>query len=224
MRSWLLLLASAAELAYGQPPARVEIAYDLTRNGLPIAEIVERLEQAAGSYQLTETWKGRGIFTLLGSARRFSQGRVTARGLQPEEFFDERTGRETARAWFDWKAKTLTMQHRDGRRTEPLPPNAQDRLSFFFALSFLPGNGDSVKFTITDGRGLSHHEYRIVGRERVRVPAGEFEAVKVARHSGKKETVHFWLAAERWNLPVRLLLVDKDGAQFDQVATRISAP
>jgi len=224
MRSWLLLLASAAGLAYGQPPARVEIAYDLTRDGLPIAEIVERLEQAAGSYQLTETWKGRGVFALLGSARRFSQGSVTARGLQPEEFFDERTGRDTARAWFDWKAKTLTMQYKDGRRTEPLPPNAQDRLSFFFALSFLPGNGDSVKFTITDGRGLSRHEYRIVGRERVRVPAGEFEAVKVARHSSKKETAHFWLAAERWNLPVRLLLVDKDGAQFDQVATRISAP
>lgn len=224
MRSWLLLLASAAGLAHGQPPARVEIAYELTRNGSPLAEIVERLEQSAGSYQLTETWKGRGLFALLGSARRVSQGRVTARGLQPEEFFDERTGRDTARAWFDWKAKTLTLQYRDSRRTEPLPPNAQDRLSFFFALSFLPGKGDAVKYTITDGRGLSRHEYRVVGRERVTVPAGEFEAVKLARHSDKKETAHLWLAAERWNLPVRLLLVDKDGAEFDQVATRITLP
>jgi len=224
MRSWLLLLVSAAGLAHGQPPARVEIAYELTRNGSPMAEIVERLEQADGSYQLTETWKGRGLLALLGSARRFSQGSITAHGLQPKEFFDERTGRDTARAWFDWKAQTLTMQYKGPRHSEPLPPNAQDRLSVFFALSFLPANGDSVKFTITDGRGLSRHEYRIVGRERVRVPAGEFEAVKVAKYSNKKETVHLWLAAERWNLPVRLLLVDKDGAQFDQVATRITLP
>lgn len=224
MRSWLLLLASAAGLAHGQPPARVDIVYELTRNGSPMAEIVERLEQTAGSYQLTETWKGRGLFALLGSARRFSQGSVTARGLQPEEFFDERTGRETARAWFDWKAKTLTMQYQDGRRTVPLPPNAQDRLSFFFALSFLPGNADSITYMIADGKGLSRHEYRIIGRERVRVPAGEFDAVKVERRSGKKDTSHVWLAVERWNLPVRLLLVDKDGARFDQVATRITLP
>lgn len=224
MRNWLLLLASAAGLAYGQPPARVEIAYELTRNGSPMAEIVERLEQAAGRYQLTETWKGRGLFALLGSARRSSQGRITARGLQPEEFSDERTGRQTAHAWFDWKAKTLSMQYRDGRRTEPLPPNAQDRLSFFFALSFLPGNADSIKYTIADGKGLSRHEYQIIARERVRIPAGEFEAVKVERGSDKQDTAHIWLAAERWYLPVRLLLIDKDGSRYDQVATRISTP
>lgn len=224
MRSWLLLLVSLAGLAQGQPPARVEIAYELTRDGSLVAEIVERLEQADGGYQITETWKGRGLFALLGSARRVSQGRVTARGLQPTEFFDERSGRDTARAWFDWKAQTLTMQYKGPRRSEPLPPDAQDRLSFFFALSFLPGKADAVKFTIANGRGLSRHEYRVVGKERVTVPAGEFEAVKIARHSSKKEIAHLWLATERWNLPVRLLLVDKDGVQLDQVAIRIAGP
>ncbi len=224
MRSWLLLLASVAGLAHGQPPARVEIVYELTRNGSSVAQIVERLEQAEGSYQITETWKGHGLYALLGSARRFSQGSIGARGLQPKEFFDERSGRDTARAWFDWQAQTLTMQYKGSRRSEPLPPNAQDRLSFFFALSFLPGNGDSVQFTIANGRGLSRHEYRIVGKERVQVPAGAFEAIKVSRHSSKKENAHLWLAPERWNLPVRLLLVDEDGARFDQVATRITGP
>src|SRR5262245_29008231 len=136
MRNWLLLLVSAAGLAQAQPPARVEIAYELSRNGSPMAEVVEVLEQAAGRYQLTETWKGLGVYALMGNARRSSQGAIGADGLRPEEFFDERTGRDTARAWFDWKTKTLGLQHGGPRRSEPLPPNAQDRLSFFFALSF----------------------------------------------------------------------------------------
>lgn len=227
MRKWLLILGIAGGAAAGpclaELPARVEIAYELSHNGSPIAEVIDRLEHAAGAYQLTETWEGRGVFALLGKARRFSQGRFTAEGLRPEEFFDERTGRDTARAWFDWNAMTLTMQHTGARRSEPLPANAQDRLSFFLALSFLPGKGESIKYTVIDGKGLSRHEYRVLGRERVTTPAGDFEAVKVERWSAGKDTAHLWLALERWNLPVRLLLIDKDGVRLDQVATRITA-
>jgi uncharacterized protein DUF3108 len=224
MRSWLLLLVSAAGLAQAQAPARVEIVYEISRNGSPMAEVVELLEQSGGRYRLTETWKGLGLYALLGSARRSSQGTVVASGLRPEEFFDERTGRDTARAWFDWKTSTLSMQHGGPRRSEPLPPNAQDRLSFFFALSFLPGRAQSIRYTIADGKGMSRHEYVVAGRERVTVPAGEFDAVKVLRHTDRKNAAQIWLATERWHLPVRLYAEDRDGARYDQVATRITTP
>ena len=226
MRNLLLLLASAAALAHAEPPAKVEIAYQMTRNGSPMADIVERLEHAAGSYQLTETWKGRGLFALLGSARRSSQGSIAADGLRPREFFDERSGRDTARAWFDWTARTLTMQYKGERHSQPMPSNAQDRLSFLLALSFVPRNGEAISFTIADGKGLSRHEYRVIGRERLKIPAGEFDTLKVERNTGKdaRDTAHVWLAADRGNLPLRLLVVEKDGTRYDQVATRISAP
>jgi hypothetical protein len=32
---------------HAQPPARVEITYEMTRNGSPMAEIIERLEHAS---------------------------------------------------------------------------------------------------------------------------------------------------------------------------------
>ena len=72
MRHWLLLLASVAGLAQAQPPARVEIVYEISRNGTAIAEVTELLEQSAGRYKLTENWKGFGILALRGSARRTS--------------------------------------------------------------------------------------------------------------------------------------------------------
>ena len=40
------------------------------------------------------------------------------------EYRDERTGRRTARARFDWQAKTVTMQYQGEPRVVPLPPDA----------------------------------------------------------------------------------------------------
>src|SRR6185436_3069057 len=222
MRSSLCLLLSAVALTAGAEPAPIEISYEMTRNGSPMADIVERLERSGERYQLIETWKGRGLFALLGSARRSSQGVIGSGALKPREFFDERSGRDTARAWFDWKAQTLTMQYKGSKGTEPLPPNPQDRLSFFLALSLLPGNANTVSYSIADGKGLSRHTYTVVGRERVKVPAGEFDAVKVARNSDPNESAELWLSVPHKYIPVRLLVVEKNGDQFDQVATKIS--
>ena len=49
---------AAAPLA--APPRKVEIGYQVLVNGLPIAEITQRLEHDGRNYQLTENWKGKG--------------------------------------------------------------------------------------------------------------------------------------------------------------------
>jgi hypothetical protein len=162
------------------------------------------------------------MYALLGTARRVSQGSLADGALRPREFFDERSGRDTARAWFDWKAQTLTMQYQGNKASEPLPPNAQDRLSFLFALSLVPGKTESVSYSIADGKGLSRHTYKVIGRERLKTPVGEFNTVKVARQSDGRESAELWLAAERGYVPVRLLVVEKDGTRYEQMATRIS--
>jgi hypothetical protein len=222
MRNCCWLLISVAGIAAAEPPPRLELVLSMTRNGSAMAEVVERLEYSGGNYHLTETWKGRGIYALLGSARRVSLGSIAQGVLRPREFFDERSGRDTARAWFDWKAQTLTMQYKGNRASEPLPPNAQDRLSFLFALSLVPGTAESVSYTLADGKGLSRHVYKLVGRERIKVPAGEFDAIKAARQANDRESAELWLAVERNYIPVRLLVVEKDGTRYEQVATRIS--
>jgi hypothetical protein len=227
MRSCFFLLLSVAALgAYAEPPASLEVAYELRRNDSAIADVVERLEYAAGNYRLTETWKGRGLYSLLGSARRVSQGTLTDHQLRPREFFDERSGRDTARAWFDWKAMTLTMQYKGERKTEPLDANGQDRLSFLLALSLLPGKAQRGSYCIADGKGISRHSYQVQGSERVSTPAGEFNAVRIARvrEPNDKDSAELWLAAELGYVPVRLLDIEKDGTRYEQVATRISRP
>jgi hypothetical protein len=172
-----------------------------------------------------ETWKGRGLLALGGEMRRSSRGHVGADGPRPLEFADERTGRRTARASFDWVSNTLTMQHKGDPQTLPLPPNAQDRLSFLLALAFAPPGAQPVSFSVADGGSVSRYVFELVGKEWVKTPAGEFEAVKLARRKDGPEdrrSTEIWLAVALGHIPVRVLVTEKDGTQLDQLAVRIS--
>jgi Protein of unknown function (DUF3108) len=227
MRKWFWLLISlpvaAPAFAQAIPPARVEIEYALMRNGSTMAEVVERLEHANGAYQLTETWKGKGVYALLGRAKRTSQGTLGAEGPRPREYVDERSGRDTQRVSFDWNANTVTRRYQGQTRTEAVPSDTQDRLSFLLALAYASQKDQPVSFHIADGRGMSRHTYRPNGRERIGTPAGEFDAVKVLRkNEGSGEVAEIWLAANRSYLPVRIVVVEKDGTRYEHVATRIS--
>jgi hypothetical protein len=229
--SFLLISATVLfqglEVAQAAPPSRMQIAYELSRNGAALADIDERLEHGDGKYQLVETWKGRGVYALLGTAKRSSRGSVAADGLRPLEFSDERTGRNTSHATFDWSAKTLTMQYKGDPQTVPMPANAQDRLSFLLAFAFAPPGPSPVGVSVADGGGISTYVFELMGRERVKTPAGEFDAVKLSRRKDGPEdrrSTDIWLAPSRGNVPVRILVIEKDGTRFDQVAVRISTP
>jgi hypothetical protein len=226
--SWFLLtslLALAARAAPGPLQGNFEIQFDVSCEGTAVAEVTERLEISGNSYQMTEQSKGKGLYALLGTARRTSRGNIKDGMLQPLEFADERTGRDTARAWFDHKSQTITMQHSGRKGSEPMPPNSQDRLSFLLAVTLMPGRTQYLKLSIFDGKGQSRHEYDVGGRERVKTPAGEFDAVKITRRTepGKKDSAHLWVAAD-FGLPVKLVHVERDGRSCEHVAKRISRP
>ena len=223
MRRWLLLLllTSVAGLPQAAPPARIEIAYEVSRDGSVMADVVEVLEHGGGRYQITETSKGRGIYALAGRFKRTSSGTVDANGVRPLEFLDERPGRD-ARATFDWQARTVTTQYKGAAQTLPMPAGLQDRLSFLLAFSLFPPRETSVTYHIADGRGLSAQLYRVEAGGTVKTPAGEFRTLKLVR-TKQQERIETWLATELGHLPVRVLMLDKEGRRLEQVAVRVSA-
>jgi len=227
MRSLCFLLISAVALAARAAPAPLqgnfEIQFEVSCEGTTVAEVVERVEISGSSYQMTETSKGKGIYALLGSAKRTSRGNIKDGILQPLEFADERTGRDTARAWFDYKAQTITMQYSGHKGSEEMPPNSQDRLSFLLQVTMMPGRTKHMKLSIFDGKGQSRHEYDVETRERVHTPAGDFDAVRITRRTepGQRDSAHLWVAAD-FGLPVRLVHVERDGKRCEHVAKRIS--
>jgi hypothetical protein len=225
MRNWCWLLISVAAWAgkaWAAPPERVQIAYEILRNGTTIAEGVYLLEHDGRTYQITEISKGRGILALRGTTRRTSRGIVSADGLKPVQFTDERSGRNAARATFDWQMKTITMQYEGEPRTEPLPRQAHDRLAFVFDFAFAPAHRREFAFDLLDGRGQSRHVYTLDGGERIKTPVGDFDALRFMR-GHEEERTDIWLATELSRLPLRILVVEKNGTRYDQVTTKITA-
>ena len=222
MRRWLLLLTSIAGLAQAAPPARIEIAYEMSRDGSVVAEVVEVLEHGGGRYQISETSKGKGLLAFAGTIRRTSRGLADADGVRPLEYLDQRPGRNS-RATFDWQARTISMQHKEEQKTVPMPAGVQDRLSFLLAFALFPPKQKAVTYHVADGRGLSEQRYRVAGREKVKTPAGEFTALKLVRDK-EKESVELWLAAELGYIPVRVVQLPRDGKRLEQTAVRVSVP
>jgi hypothetical protein len=224
MRNWFIPIASKgaapgcvavlalALSAQAAPPQRVEIAYEVARNGTAVAEVTGRLEHDGRRYRLEESWKGKGMYALRGDARRASRGAVAADGLHPAEFEDHRPGRDPRRVAFDPGTAASALRQ-------------QDRLSFIWNFAFAPPRAESV-VNVADGRRVTTYVYRTAGRERIRVPAGEFDALKLVKKKEHPEDrgAELWLAADRSYLPVRILVTERDGTRLDQVAVRIRAP
>lgn len=227
MHKWSLAIGlSLCAAVQAAPPGRVEMASEVLYNDGVIADVTHLLEHDGKAYRLTERTKGRGLFALIGEARRSSHGTIAANGLRPLEFEDVRSRREPASARFAWDANSVTLQFREGPLLRPLPAHAQDRLSFLFAFAFHPPGNRPVEFNVVDGKGIANYVFDVAGRERIKVPAGEFDALHLVQrkeHAGDSSN-EIWLDPSRSYLPLRVLVVQKDGTRIDQVATRVTVP
>lgn len=205
-----IALSCACAAPTAAPPQRVEIGYELARDGLGLAEVNQRLEHDGRSYRLSESWKGKGLLALRGEALRSSEGAIVPDGLRPRKFEDKRSGRETRQAEFDPAAQTPTLQR-------------QDQLSFIWTFAFAPPR-NALTVSVADGKHATTYTYELAGRERVKTPAGEFDALKLIKRKDNPQdkATEIWLAIDRQYIPVRILIIDKGGARLDQVAVKIS--
>jgi len=229
--AWLVGAASilAWNVVVAAPPQRVTLHYDVSRNGTIMVEAVETLRHDGHHYSIESQWQGKGLFALVsrGKASRSSYGTIGAQGLAPQEFRDQRGDGPLRVARFDW-AKKLLIRERDGKvEYEPLPEGTQDKLTLAYGFAFAPPANGAVEFSVNvaDARGLSRNRFAIAGHERLKTQAGEFEALKLIKQRGPGDSreTEIWFAMRRDYLPLRVLVVEKDGTKLDQVVTRIGS-
>ena len=215
-------LALWTAVAQAVPPERITLTYELKRNSL-VVDVSETLEHDGRTYVITSEGKGRGILALFGVLKRMSRGRITPQGLRPDEFRDERPGGWTVSAKFDWDARSVTQEKNGKSETLKMPATAQDPLSLAYSFAFVPPKGKEYDVTRADGRGLTPFRFTVVGNEKLATPAGEMQTLHIAKvlDGPEDKSTDIWFAAERDFLPVRVLVVEKDGTRSDQMVTRI---
>jgi len=117
----------------------------------------------------------------------------------------------------------VTQERRGKAETLQMQSAAQDPLSLAYTFAFVPPTGKEYDVIRADGRGLTPFRFAVLGNEKLATPIGEIQTLHIAkvRDGPEDKATDIWFAVDRDFLPVRVLVVDKDGSRVDQIITRI---
>ena len=98
-----------------------------------------------------------------------------------------------------------------------IPQNALDKLVVQIAVMMdLAAGKKELVYDIADGGKLKEYRFAVVGKENIRVPAGEFEVLKIERiRKDNDRTTYLWCAPSLNYLPVRIEQIEhEDGVTY----------
>lgn len=163
-----------------------------------------------GRYALNSVTEATGAAALLMSGKivQRSEGRITAQGLQPELFVNEKGKRKPPPVHFDWSQKRVQLR----AGWADLPAQTQDLTSFPFHLAMRAREGDKEwLMPVTNGKHLHHYRVRVVGRETLTLGGERLETLRLECSRSDAGQLDVWLAlAQPW-LPVQIRTQDEEG-------------
>jgi hypothetical protein len=210
----------SANIVYALPK-NIQLEYDVMRNGKRFATLKESFTQNGKQYRIKSVTKGLGIYALLGERVLTSAGMVTKEGLKPSRFelHQGKSDKKTLIGDFNWAKNTLSMQNKDGVKTEHLDKGTQDLASYVYQFMFNPPSKDEVKVTLTTGKKLHQYQYKVIERDAL---IGSYKTLQISNEAAASEDKkQLWLAQNQYYLPVRYKLTDEDGDNFEQTLTKI---
>jgi hypothetical protein len=156
-----------------------------------------------------------------------SQGSIDAAGFAPLRFVDQRRGRSAQAANFQRAAGKITYS---GTQAEvPLPPGAQDRLSWMLQLAAIArarperlSEGARITLFVSGARGdADAWTFQVGARAPLDTPAGTVQAIPLAREPRKDydTRAQVWLDPARQYLPVKARLASsREGGEALELA------
>ena len=209
--------AEPASPPFNTLPPRLDLRFQV-RYGLASGEQTLLWVNDGERYTLTSVAAARGLAGVFyrGHFAQTSQGRITPRGLVPEEFWDQR-GDKRSNARFDAASGTLTLTPAKGApRYFAYKGDAQDALSLFFQLALTAPPPDGLlAYTVFNGKKLRDYAYEVRGTETLETALGALHTLHLARVADADGRFDVWLAIDRYYLPVRMLRSDDKGNEME---------
>ncbi|HQS99889.1 MAG: hypothetical protein B7Y26_03515 [Hydrogenophilales bacterium 16-64-46] len=222
----LLLFASLLVATAHAAPQRMEVAYDLYRNGQKLGQVTDTYVQKGRQYTLTSEMRATGPLKMLwpGSIRLESTGSVTQQGLRPEQFRHARSDapEKLATARLDWTARHIAYRYKSESWITPeLKTGTQDQLSQLYQFMFAPKLPTDYTLQVTSGRKLSDYRYARQDGGVLATPLGRLTTLQYRRivSDPDDKAITVWVAPARGNLPVRIRVVE-DGVTLEQRLAR----
>ena len=193
--------------------ARLTFAVNNGTSDFRVGEAVHTLEIEEGHYVLQSVTQTVGLAKLFKNYQitQYSSGSYNQSGLQPEQFFEERSesaGTHRYTAEFDQNAKRAYFSN--GGEAELLP-DTQDILSILYQLPPLHGV-DTVPINISNGKKIEHYKFEVSYDETTPTPIGKLHTVHLHKvHTPNQEGLDIWLAQEYRLFPVKMSIIEKGG-------------
>lgn len=226
---WLLLFSLlTAPAAFAAPPVRVQADYEVTMDGLEVANMRETFNRSKRDYHIESISRAAGLLAVFKpeTIRISSHGELDAHGLRPLHFDQqrERQPQKNNHADFDWEHAKLILKDALGERSVALPAGSQDRLSAMYQFLFLTLKpGDTLDFSLTNGSKLTDYHYRAEALETLSLPAGEFRTLRVSTPPGQGGgNTDIWLSIDHGMLPVKMVITESNGTRYTQTLTHFS--
>lgn len=223
----LFLYAACASAALAatsaNAPREIHATYNAYMNGMSIGLINERFESGRGTYRIVSESRPSGLAALIQRQPLLfeSRGELTPEGLRPMRFEARRTAAEPPQvtAEFKWRQKELVLNNKGKAELKTLASGTQDRLSIMYQFTFMPlRDARHVDFSMTNGRKLDRYRYLVAPDVELETPLGRLRTLHLVKQRDPDDTItEIWLSGAHRNLPVKMLIVEKNGVRFEQI-------
>lgn len=214
MKRWIAAIALVALTSAAQAGGTLvpfKATYEGTVSLGSLACSMSLIHNADGSYTYSSTSHAIGLASLffkdvITETSRFEV--VDGRPRDVEYRYIRSGGKhdKTETIDFDWKRSVAHTVEGGRTRSTPLTPGVADRFLTQLILSLDAASGKlQGAYQVLDHGELSRFTPPAPERRTVRVPAGRYATVMVARHDkGSKRVMDFWFAPELHYLPVQV--------------------
>jgi len=189
---------------------KFSVQYGFIKAGYAWLE-VDKLKQADGHwvYELVARAESNGFFDHVYKVRNRIESDWDSTGHFSRRYAeDRREGHYKTKSEIRFDYDKQEALYGDGQ-TYPIPPGVQDALSaFFYTRTQALPLGSSVYFDYHAGRKSQPIEVKVLGREHVKVPAGEFDCIAiepVLKAGGifkNKGRLVIWITDDERRMPV----------------------
>ena len=186
-------------------PRRITLDYRLSA-GLASGQLTLLWVNEGELYTITSVVSARGLASLAFSGQlvQTSRGRMTATGLRPEEFWDQRANKRN-QSRFDYAAHLILTDGSKGPRTSLLPAGTQDTQSLLFQIVLTAPPAADSEHALFNGKEVRSYRYRVTGEETLDTPLGPLRTLRIIRLADTDaKRFEIWLAVDHHYLPVKL--------------------
>lgn len=219
-----LALSTTAAFAAAPAPTPFTATYQVSQGGQVIGEAVITLKSTGNDQWVysNQTKGTAGIAAALGAnsseTTKFRWNKDAPETISYDYNMDAGFKKKQRHTEVNWTGGQVTVDEGKGPMTYPSAPGMVDRNTTPYAIGLALRTGkQTVALPVAVKRNVETQEFKVTGKDAVKVPAGSFQTERVVR-SGDENVFSAWYAPQKYPVPVKLTQSDGGNLELQLVS------